>query len=461
MPFDSKVFLLFCAVVLAVHHQQRIPWFVRRLALLGMSYGFYASWSPSYLPFLALSTVLDWDISKRIARSRAPVRRAALLAASIALNLGLLGYFKYGPFIQSWFGDAAEPGTVPFVPLGISFFTFQTMSYTVDVHRGRIRPCERLSDFALFVSFFPQLVSGPVVRAEELLPQLERPPERVQWGFGGFLILLGLFLKMVVADGLLGPIANVLYEAPSSVSLPASDHVIGIYAFFGQLYADFAGYSNLAIGLALLLGVSLPENFRSPFAATSVREFWRRWHMTLTRWFGDYVYKPLGGNRVSSRRAVLNVFVVMFLVGLWHGPAWTFVVWGLANAALLTADRAVARLGWGRHVPEVLQAGLVFALVGLTCTLFRAHDLPHAVELMLGLMPRSGTLTSVYGKLDVLWWAVALGGLFGAQWVVRDWDLARVIERVPWWARAILMSAMLISLWMLGGTRNAYLYFEF
>lgn len=463
MPLDSKVFLAFAAVVLLVHHNRRIPWNIRRLALLAFSYGFYASWSPSYLPFLLFSTLVDWDISRRMVRTARRSQRRRLLLASLALNLGLLSYFKYGAFISSWFDATHETDSVAFVPLGISFFTFQTLSYTIDVYRGRIRPCQRVTDFALFVSFFPQLVSGPVVRADELLPQLAEPPSRksVAWGFGGFLVLLGLFLKMVVADGLLGPLANRLYEAPAGTAVLASDHVVGIYAFFGQLYADFAGYSNLAIGLALLMGIELPDNFRSPFAATSVREFWRRWHMTLTRWFGDYVYRPLGGNRVGSRRAAFNLLFVMLLVGVWHGAAWTFVLWGLANGVLLMLDRVVGRTGVGRYVPEVMKALIVFALVGLTCTLFRAHDLSHAVSLAAGLFTDGGDGKSIYNKVDLLRWGITLGGLLGTQWLVRDSNLRHLVERIPWPARAIVMSAAVSMLWILGGTRNAYIYFEF
>ena len=304
MLFNSLTFIAFFAIVLALHYAP-LPWRLKKVNLLIASYIFYGAWSPPFVLLLWLSTVLDWYVAKWLDQTEAPRRRRWLLFASMAGNLGMLGYFKYGGFLLENFTQAMgalgmayrAPEWDIILPVGISFYTFQTMSYSLDVYFRRAKPARSFLDFALFVTFFPQLVAGPIVRPVDLIPQFASPrvASARQFAWGWMLIVLGLFQKIVLADGFLAPVVDKVYGAKEM--LPALDAWLGTLAFSGQIFFDFAGYTTTAIGTALALGFSIPDNFRAPYAAIGFSDFWCRWHISLSSWLRDYLYIPLGGNR--------------------------------------------------------------------------------------------------------------------------------------------------------------------
>ncbi len=346
MRFDTVTFWLFFVVSWATWRYLPFAW--AKTSALVASLIFYGWWNPAYLILLAAPTLIDWQAGLHISRSQSPRVRRAWLLFSLTTNLGLLGTFKYLPFLAQ---NATAAGHVLgfdphfdltgwVIPVGISFYTFQTMSYVIDIYRGHLLPARSLRDFALFVTFFPQLVAGPIVRASDLIPQLERrrslAPAMVQAGL--YHCITGLFLKMVIADNL-APEVERIFAAGSWERLPPLEAWLGALYFSVQIYADFAGYSGIAIGLAYLLGLRFPENFRYPFLARGPAEFWRRWHISLSTWLRDYLYVPLGGNRRGRARTYFNLLITMLLGGLWHGAAWTFVLWGLLHGLALSAER--------------------------------------------------------------------------------------------------------------------------
>ena len=294
MLFNSLTFVVFFAIVLALHNAS-LPWKTKKVNLLIASYLFYAAWNPPFVLLLWLSTVVDWWVARRIYDTDRQSRRRALLGVSLAVNLGMLGYFNYGGFLlENWAAlmstigvDWTAPGWDIVLPVGISFYTFQTLAYSLDVYLRRAKPADSLLDFALFVTFFPQLVAGPIVRPTQLIPQFQTPVKanrnQLLWGLG--LVTLGLFEKIVIADGALAPAADAVFGADKAV--PFTDAWLGTLAFAGQIFSDFAGYSTAAIGIALCLGFSLPDNFRFPYAAIGFSDFWQRWHISLSSWLRD------------------------------------------------------------------------------------------------------------------------------------------------------------------------------
>src|SRR3954468_15421158 len=310
--------------------------------ILLASYVFYAWWDWRFVFLLGASTVVNPVLAVAIHRTPAQARRKTLLALAIAFDLGLLGYFKYTNFFLSTADNVVGTSWITDVvlPVGISFFTFMAISYVVDTYRGELVPAS-FARFAVFQAFFPHLVAGPIVRASELLPQLEeeRDPRKVDVSRAFFLIISGLFLKVVIANHLATNIVDDVFAAPNSHS--SLEVLIAIYGYAVQIFADFCGYTNIAIGIALLLGFEFPQNFASPYTAVSLQDFWRRWHMTLSRWLRDYLYIPLGGNRKGRVLTYRNLMLTMLLGGLWHGAAWTFVVWGGIHGAGLALERAL------------------------------------------------------------------------------------------------------------------------
>jgi alginate O-acetyltransferase complex protein AlgI len=379
MLFNSLTFVVFFAVVLGLHSLP-LPWRAKKLNLLIASYLFYAAWNPPFVLLLWLSTLVDWFVARALHREQRQIRRRGLLMLSIAVNLGILGYFKYGDFLlENWqllmtaVGiDFRPPPWSIVLPVGISFYTFQTMAYSLDVYLRRAEPSRSFTDFALFVTFFPQLVAGPIVRPTQLIPQFARPrratSDQLIWGLG--LITLGLFQKVVVADGLLAPAADKVFGSPEVLLF--TDAWLGTLAFSGQIFCDFAGYSTTAIGVALCLGFSLPDNFRFPYAAIGFSDFWRRWHISLSTWLRDYLYVPLGGNRKGALRTYANLMTTMLLGGLWHGASWNFVAWGGLHGLYLAAERWLVRrrAGGGSGagpVNRICLGLLTYVLVNLTC----------------------------------------------------------------------------------------------
>src|SRR5437763_8284905 len=387
MLFNSLTFVAFFAAVLACYWSMR-SWNGRKNLLLVASYIFYAAWNPPFAALLFATTALDFYLGRQMGKRMEPRERRVWLWISVAVNLSMLGFFKYGNFLLENFTWVLARGGIQykpphldvFLPIGISFYTFHSLSYTLDIYRGVLKPTRSLRDFTLAVSFFPQLVAGPIVRAGDFLPQLVRPSSlrAGQFLWGLLLMTLGLFDKIVLADTLLAGSADRVfgYAGP----LVALDSWLGVMAFAGQIFFDFAGYSTCAIGAALCLGFHLKDNFRFPYAAIGFSDFWRRFHISLSTFLRDYLYIPLGGNQVRPVRAATNLVIVMFLGGLWHGAAWTFVVWGLLHGSYLVIERFVRALfenkDWANNLATRLFACLAtYAAVCLAWVCCRAADL--------------------------------------------------------------------------------------
>ena len=377
MLFTQLEFPIFFVMVLAAAWlcQTRVS---RNGLLLAASYYFYAYWDYRFCGLLILSTVVDFAVARAIAATATQSTRRRLLLVSLVVNLGVLGFFKYFNF----FIESAAPllesiglgsSTLSIIlPVGISFYTFQTLSYTIDVYRGVIKPTDRFLDFATYVAFFPQLVAGPIVRARELLPQLALLPTWSTRRFygGGQQMLRGAVKKVLLADRL-GEMVDVVFAGPDLYNGPTA--WIAVLAYTGQIYFDFSGYSDIAIGAAKMLGYRFPVNFRHPYLATSVAEFWRRWHMTLSRWLRDYLYISMGGSRHGALATYRNLFITMALGGLWHGAAWTFVLWGLWHGTALAVER------FTKAAPPKLIGWLItFLIVIFGWVLFRSDSLSTA-----------------------------------------------------------------------------------
>ena len=488
MLFNSLTFVIFFALVLALHFRPGASWSAKKWQLLVASYVFYAAWNPPFVLLLMLSTVVDWKVAGALAAAEGKGRRRFLLAVSLLVNLGALAYFKYGAFflenfveLLAWFGVEArfaEPDIV--LPMGISFYTFQTMAYSLDAYLGRARPGRSFRDFALYVTFFPQLVAGPIVRPNELLPQFESEPERrpgmLPWGLS--LMCLGLFQKVVLADGALAPHVEAVFDGgmgPPTVPSFA-DAWLGTLAFAAQIFCDFAGYSTTAIGAALVLGFSLPDNFRSPYAALGFSDFWRRWHITLSTWLRDYLYIPLGGNRQGPIRTQINLLITMLLGGLWHGASWTFVVWGGLHGSYLVLERGLRRLvarvegfsrpGLPRSLGLVVAWLLTFVGVNLAWVFFRAKDLDRAAAL-LGQMTGLGSLGGAEPGVRVLQTqgvveiGIVVAGLLAAQLLMRERRLEAVVAKTPAPVVGLVLGFMLWTIITTQGTGDAFIYFQF
>ena len=395
MLFNSLGFLAFFAIVLALYYT-RIGWTNKKRMLLLASYVFYALWNPPLILLLWISTVVDWTAANKLFKEQNERKRKLWLLLSICVNLGFLAFFKYGGFLLENFvylcnlaGLDYHPAAPDIIlPMGISFYTFQTMSYTIDMYYRKNEPARTFLDFALYVTFFPQLVAGPIVRSKELIPQFYEPKRATQRQFiwGGFLLTLGLFEKVILADVLLSGTSDAVFGA-SSILNPL-DAWSGTLAFSGQIFFDFAGYSTCAIGIAMMLGIILPDNFRYPYASIGFSDLWRRWHITLSSWLRDYLYIPLGGNRKGPRRTYINLLLTMLLGGLWHGAAWTFVVWGALHGTYLLVERFLRDKITIRVTATngiFLALGTYF-LVNITWVFFRAGDFTTAMKMLCPLL---------------------------------------------------------------------------
>jgi alginate O-acetyltransferase complex protein AlgI len=388
----------------------------RTVFLLVMSYGFYAAWDVRYLPLIFGSSTVDFFLARAIDRQKRPRARRALLLVTVALNLGFLGFFKYGNFVienarlfAGLFGAALPPSRaaleVTLPPVGISFFTFESMSYVIDVYRGELAPHRSYLRYLLFVAFFPHLVAGPIVRPRDLLPQFEREPglTREQGGEALFLIAVGLLKKLVIGDQLAQNLVDRVFERPTSFS--ALEVLAGVYGYAVQIYCDFSGYTDIAIGSAMLLGVRFPKNFDAPYTAQNLSDFWRRWHISLSTWLRDYLYIPLGGNRGSEAATYRNIMLTMLLGGLWHGAAWTFVFWGFLHGIGQVVTRAYQR-HQGREASarapslplRIFFVALTFHYVCFAWIFFRAPTF-HGALLVLRQL---GTLTTFHPNLPPL-----------------------------------------------------------
>jgi alginate O-acetyltransferase complex protein AlgI len=471
MLFNSLTFLVFFALVFLLHRLMP-TWGMRKGLLLLGSYIFYAAWNPPYIAILLFSTTLDWWLARLIWKSRDQRCRRILLAVSVVANLSLLGFFKYGDFLLQNFITLADVFGVIYVPpswsivlpVGISFYTFASLSYTLDVYRGEIDADVGLRDYALFVSFFPHLVAGPIVRARAFLPQLREPrrASRAQVGWGLAMVFMGLFSKTVLADSLFAPIADAVYAAPDKYS--ALDTWAGVIGFSAQIYYDFSGYSLCAIGLALCFGFAFPDNFRHPYAARGFSDFWRRWHISLSTWLRDYLYIPLGGGRQGMRKTCRNIMLTMLIGGLWHGASWMFVLWGGLHGFFLVAERLV-NSGKSDASPKQRNAIgytlLTCLLVTLAWIPFRAPSTHVASEVWFGLF-RTHAMPD---RLDP--WLVFLcltGMAMTIRWhfAIRDTSLEAYLGSQSEFAKAATIMICLTGIFLVsGGDERAFIYFQF
>jgi alginate O-acetyltransferase complex protein AlgI len=470
--FNSLTFAVFFTIVLILHSLP-FRWTVKKFNLLVASYLFYAAWNPPFVLLLMISAAVDFFLAKWMDRTERASARKVYLITSLVLNLGLLGYFKYGSFLLDNFVrlaalvgiryQAAAPDII--LPLGISFYTFETISYLIDVYRRKIKPWNSFLDYALFLTFFPHLVAGPIVRAGDFLPQCysARRATAAQLGWGLSLLLIGLFEKVVLADSLLAPVADTAYDAASRAA--CGDAWIGTLAFSGQIYFDFAGYSTCAIGAALCFGFVLNDNFHFPYAAIGFSDFWQRWHMSLSRWLRDYLYIPLGGNRHGERRTHVNLLTTMLLGGLWHGASWRFVAWGGLHGSYLIAERVLRRVfrndAWAEMwLLRMLVALLTYFLVCLSWVFFRAKDFASAFELLTTMFERP-LMLSLVTRTNAAWVLGITAGLLLTHGMLRNSSLEEAVKHWPWWFRAIGLALLMIGLALAPGDDRAFIYFQF
>ncbi len=408
MNFDSLQYLIFLPAVALVYRLTPGKW--RWIPLLAASYGFYMQWNAALSLLILGVTAVSWGASLLVEKARTQGGKRLILAANMVICLGLLGYFKYFGFLMESLQTLSRflGGTGPWrtwdilLPVGVSFFTFQAMSSVVDVCRGDMAAERHFGYYALYVSFFPQLVAGPIERATRLLPQLRahRDPTADDLRMGLRLLLTGMFRKVAVAD-FAARFVERIYALPEPDGAAVTAATI---LFALQIYCDFAGYSEIAAGSARLMGVRLMRNFDRPYGAATIREFWRRWHISLSTWFTDYVYIPLGGSRRGLARQILATLTVFALSGLWHGAAWTFVVWGLLHGLMMTGQILLTR---GKRLPttgwqRALMTGATFAAVCLTWVFFRAESMGHA-WMLLGRVFSAWDVAAAVAQLGMTW----------------------------------------------------------
>lgn len=472
MFFNSFVFALFLALLLPVYYglrgqRARASW------LLAASYLFYGYWDWRFCGLLLISTVVDFFVGRALHGADEPTRRKQLLWVSCAVNLGILAVFKYfNFFIDSVLATGLDVDFLHLhiiLPVGISFYTFQTMSYTIDIYRRRLEPTDSFIDFALFVSFFPQLVAGPIERARNLLPQIARldRPSSDQVRQGLALLAVGYFKKVLVGDAAGRMVDHIfgnhqLYTSPELLA--------GLILFSIQIYADFSGYSNIARGLAKLLGIELMKNFEQPYLSANITEFWRRWHISLSSWLRDYLYISLGGNRRGNGRTYVNLLTTMLLGGLWHGAAWTFVVWGglhglyLAVHKMVLGDRKIAdRFEWrgpASLVRWLAGVAVTNVLVLLTWLFFRAEDFDQAWYFLSSFANWQGSeLAGRFTGITLSFMAMVVlldcCEYFGRR---HDW-LLRLRPSVAWGLGTAAM--ILVVLYMATTDPMPFVYFQF
>ena len=463
MLFNTTQFFVFLSVVLMVFYASPLAW--RKFVLLAASYYFYASWNPKFIALLLTLTVIDYSAGLWIARA-APERKKLALILSLSANLGFLGFFKYYNFLAETVVQVLRMPSHAFaldivLPLGISFHTFQSMSYVVDVYRGEQEAITNPFDYALFICFFPQLVAGPIVRAREFFGDLLhwRPPSSEDVARGVFLLMLGLTKKMAFADQF-AQVADGYFKnvAGNPGMLTAWT---GTFAFAMQIFFDFSGYTDMAIGMAKLIGFHFPVNFRRPYLASSITDFWRRWHISLSRWLRDYLYIPLGGNRHGALMTYRNLMLTMLLGGLWHGASWNFVIWGGYHGALLSIERLLRG-----NRPETaprwwlypFQAVLTFGLVSISWVFFRAATLADSFQ-VIGQM-----FTGARGTVLLNSWQFGLVAVSLVLAVAEEkWEWFDRLSVGPAWAYAAGLTSMLLCLELFGVTDVTipFVYFQF
>lgn len=478
MLFNSINFAVFLPIVFLLY------WFVanksykkQNLLLLVASYFFYACWDYRFLFLLVFSTFLDYFTGLKIYESKSPKAKKFWLWLSISVNLGFLGFFKYYNFFIHSFVEALSNFNVHFdawtlkviLPVGISFYTFHGLSYVIDLYYDRIKPEKNFINYSVFVSFFPLLVAGPIERATHLLPQIQRERKfNYTIAVDGLRqILWGLFKKIVIADGC-AEYVNIIFN--DSAHQSGSTLVLGALLFAFQIYCDFSGYSDIALGTARLFGINLLRNFAFPYFSRDIAEFWRRWHISLTTWFRDYLYIPLGGSKSGTWMKVRNTFIIFLVSGFWHGANWTFLAWGFLNALyfllllLLNKNRTnIVTVAQGKFLPsfsEVFQIGITFMLTTFAWIFFRANNITHAINYIQGIFD-----TSLFSKPTIL--PVTLLGLIlffiMIEWLGRENQYA--IEKLGFkWQKMIRISfyyLLIVLTFIFMGKEQEFIYFQF
>ncbi len=471
MLFNSLSFIVFLVIVLALYYAKLFNWTNKKRMLLFASYVFYGLWNPPLVILLWISTMVDWVAGKNLAIEENQRKRKLWLMLSMFVNLGFLGFFKYRDFMLDNFtavvnsygyGYQAQPMDI-ILPMGISFYTFQTMSYTIDMYLKRTERAKTFLDFALYVTFFPQLVAGPIVRAEELISQFyeEKKATINQFIWGLFLLTIGLFQKVVLADTLLSDTADTVFGSKSI--LHGLDAWVGTLAFSGQIFFDFAGYSTCAIGIAMMLGIILPDNFRYPYAAIGFSDLWRRWHISLSTWLRDYLYIPLGGNKHGIVRMYAALMITMLLGGLWHGAAWTFVIWGALHGIYLVVERMLkGKINIKINTfTGILLALLTYTLVNFTWVFFRAREFSTAKNMITSMLFLNGEGEKIIETFDVIKVLTLITILFICHWIMRDTSMKAVSERTSPWVLGIVWAIMFFLIAISQGSGEQFIYFQF
>lgn len=480
MLFNSFEFLIFFPIIVALYFATPFKW--RWLLLLIGSCYFYMCWKPEYIILMMFPSFIDYYVAKRMSAIPELAGRKKFLWVSLVTNLGLLFVFKYFNFfnesLRALFTQLdlayAIPAANLLLPVGISFYTFQTLSYTIDVYRGAIAPERHLGKFALYVTFFPQLVAGPIERSNNLLPQLQSLRYKFDYArvvSGLQLMLWGFFKKVVIADRL-AVYVNLVYNNPGEYY--GLQIVMATVFFAFQIFCDFSGYSDIAIGAAKIFGVNLMKNFDKPYSAKSISEFWKRWHISLSTWFKDYVYIPLGGNRVIKWRWYYNLFITFFISGLWHGANWTFIIWGALHGfylvfAIITRphrDALIKRAGLDKRpfVLKTLQVISTFVLVNLGWLFFRANNLPDAMLLLKNMF----TLVPAASLFDLITPGALLGNLAlimileAAHALEKDRPFVLSLSEKPMFVRwPAYVAVTLAVLYLSTSAAQQFIYFQF
>lgn len=471
MLFNSLSFVVFLVIVLVLYYAKLFNWTNKKRMLLLASYVFYGLWNPPLVILLWISTMVDWTAGNKLATENNQRKRNFWLMLSMVVNLGFLAFFKYRDFLLDNFttvvntygyGYQTQPMDI-ILPMGISFYTFQTMSYTIDMYKRKIEPAKTFLDFALYVTFFPQLVAGPIVRAKDLITQFyeEKRASAKQFYWGTFLLTIGLFQKVVMADTLLADTSDKVFG--SSKLLHGIDAWIGTLAFSGQIFFDFAGYSTCAIGIALMLGIILPDNFRYPYASLGFSDLWQRWHISLSSWLRDYLYIPLGGNRHGITRMYAALMITMLLGGLWHGAAWTFMVWGGLHGTYLILERLQRR-----YLPfeitkwnGIFLAFITFSCVNITWVFFRARKFETAWHMIKSMFYMQTEGEKILDTFTVIKVSVVIAILFLCHWIMRNTSLKEVSSKTPAWVLGVVWAIMLFLIAIAQGSGEQFIYFQF
>ncbi len=472
MTFDSLTFVVFLALTF-IAYWATPSWTARKALVLACSYVFYAAWNPFFVLLIIATTGFDWFAARWMDRTKAQSRRKAIMAASIAINLSALGFFKYAQFFTDTAIDLLRIFDIDFKPLslgillpvGISFYTFESLSYVIDVYRRRVDVSKSLLDYSIYTTFFPHLVAGPILRYGDFSPQCEtiKSWRSTSAGKGLALFVYGLALKVCLADLVFAPVADRVFA--TGAHLGASEAWLGACAFSLQIFCDFGGYSLCAIGTALLFGFRFPMNFESPFASVGIAEFWTRWHISLGSWFRDYVFLPMGGYRSKTRARSRELLITFLLIGLWHGAAWTFIVWGGLQGVLIIVEQLIRKRVWdfGKVEHPVGRAALAVMTFGVVCAagvFFRTNSVGQAWSILVAMFtPGTSSALVPHGAMVV---AIAAGVvMIGAQirfGYLRGWDWLDSWHIAPRTASiALALAAIVFS----PGFNPAFIYFQF